>query len=66
MRIPKLKAKLVKFHGFDGKTYSAVTCGVRNNVLTLRYTVPGLPEMCTAYLPRENWDRIRPLRKRAA
>ena len=58
MYIPKVKAKRVTFLGFDGRHYQAVTCGMRNGILTLKYRVPGFKEMATAYLIESDFDRL--------
>ena len=48
----------VIWHGFDGKLYKAVIVKVRNRVAVLHYPVPGMDELCTAYVGPEDHIRI--------
>ena len=58
MCIPKTKSKSVYFRGFDGKRYIGWTCGIKNDVLTVKYRVPRMTELASAYLERAEFHRI--------
>ena len=45
-----LKGRLVVFHGYDDKMYTAFVVKVRNGVARLTYNVPGLNGTITAHI----------------